>query len=79
MKGRMFVIGAPLSGIDALCELVSKLPPIFITLHVAAHSPGMLPYLLSSRRVVPPSGRAWRAAGREGLPSILHNFLTPEP
>ncbi len=52
MKGRVFVIGASLSGIDALCELVSKLPanfpaPIFITQHVASHSPGMLPYILS--------------------------------
>ena len=52
MKGRIFVIGASLSGIDALCELVSKLParfpaPIFIAQHVASHSPGMLPQLLS--------------------------------
>ena len=52
MKGRIVVIGASLSGIDALCELVSRLPkgfpaPIFIAQHVASHSPGMLPYLLA--------------------------------
>ncbi len=29
MKGRIFVIGASLSGIDALVELVSKLPAGF--------------------------------------------------
>ena len=58
MKGRIFVIGASLSGIDALCELVSKLPagfpaPIFIAQHVASHSPGMLPYLLSKAGPLP--------------------------
>lgn len=58
MKGRIFVIGASLSGIDALCELVSKLPkgfpaPIFIAQHVASHSPGMLPYLLSKSGPLP--------------------------
>jgi hypothetical protein len=29
MNGRIFVVGASLSGIDALCELVSKLPAGF--------------------------------------------------
>ncbi|RWB73035.1 MAG: chemotaxis protein CheB [Mesorhizobium sp.] len=58
MKGRIFVIGASLSGIDALTELVSKLPkpfpaPIFIAQHVASHSPGMLPYLLSKAGPLP--------------------------
>jgi two-component system chemotaxis response regulator CheB len=58
MKGRIFVIGASLSGIDALCELVSKLPPgfpapIFVTQHVASHSPGMLPYILSKAGPLP--------------------------
>jgi two-component system chemotaxis response regulator CheB len=58
MKGRIFVIGASLSGIDALCELVSKLPtgfpaPIFIAQHVASHSPGMLPQLLSKAGKLP--------------------------
>lgn len=52
MSGRIIVIGASLSGIDALCELVSHLPadfgaPIFVTQHVASHSPGMLPQILS--------------------------------
>jgi two-component system chemotaxis response regulator CheB len=54
----MFVIGASLSGIDAISELVSKLPagfpaPIFIAQHVAPHSPGMLPYLLSKAGPLP--------------------------
>ncbi len=58
MKGRIFVIGASLSGIDALCELVSQLPkgfpaPIFIAQHVASHSPGMLPNLLSKAGPLP--------------------------
>lgn len=58
MKGRIFVIGASLSGIDALCELVSTLPksfpaPIFIAQHVASHSPGMLPYLLAKAGALP--------------------------
>ena len=58
MKGRIIVIGASLSGIDALCELVSKLPAgfpaaIFIAQHVAPHSPGMLPYLLSKAGPLP--------------------------
>ncbi len=52
MKNRIFVIGASLSGINALCELVRNLPknfpaPILITQHVASHSPGMLPEILS--------------------------------
>ncbi len=58
MNGRIFVIGASLSGIDALCELVSRLPagfpaPIFVVQHVASHSPGMLPYLLSKAGPLP--------------------------
>lgn len=52
MPGRVFVIGASLSGIDALSELISKLPekfpaPIFVAQHVAAHSPGLLPQILT--------------------------------
>ncbi len=66
MKDRIFVIGASLSGIDALCELVSRLPaefpaPILIARHVAPHSPGMLPYLLSKAgpaHAAPMSGSA---------------------
>jgi two-component system chemotaxis response regulator CheB len=46
------VIGASLSGIDALCRLVAELPagfpaPIFIAQHVASHSPGLLPHILT--------------------------------
>ena len=58
MKGRIFVIGASLSGIDALYELVSKLPrtfptPIFVAEHVASHSLGMRPHLLSKAGPLP--------------------------
>jgi two-component system chemotaxis response regulator CheB len=58
MKGRVLVIGAWLSSIDALIELVSKLPagfpaPILIVQHVAPHSPGMLPYLLGKAGPLP--------------------------
>jgi hypothetical protein len=60
MKGRVFVVGASLSGIDALCELVAKLPgdfpaAIFITQHVASHSPGMLPKILRNAGRLPAS------------------------
>ena len=52
MGNRIVVIGASLSGIDALCRLIAALPedfaaPILITQHVASHSPGMLPQILS--------------------------------
>ncbi|MFX1673642.1 chemotaxis protein CheB [Paraburkholderia sp. A2WS-5] len=53
MKGRIFVIGASLSGINALSRLIALLPEnfpssVFITQHVGAHSPGMLPQILSN-------------------------------
>ncbi len=72
MKNRIFVIGASLSGIDALCELVSTLPidfpaPILIAQHVASHSPGMLPELLSKAGRLPathPKDRAPIEKGR---------------
>lgn len=58
MKGRIFVVGASLSGIDALSRLVEQLPadfpaPVFITQHVASHSPGMLPQILSKAGRLP--------------------------
>ena len=58
MKGRIVVIGASLSGIDALCRVVRHLPndfaaPIFVVQHVAAHSPGMLPQILSGAGPLP--------------------------
>jgi two-component system, chemotaxis family, protein-glutamate methylesterase/glutaminase len=58
MKGRIFVIGASLSGIGALSRLVGLLPanfpsPLFITQHVGAHSPGMLPQILSNAGHLP--------------------------
>lgn len=58
MKGRLFVIGASLSGIDTLTRLIAQLPadfpaPIFIAQHVASHSPGMLPEILSKAGRLP--------------------------
>lgn len=58
MSGRIFVVGASLSGIDALRQLVAKLPsnfpaPIFITQHVASHSPGMVPSILTGAGQLP--------------------------
>jgi len=52
MSGRIVVIGASLSGIDALVRLAAQLPanfpaPILITQHVASHSPGLLPQIPS--------------------------------
>jgi two-component system, chemotaxis family, protein-glutamate methylesterase/glutaminase len=52
MGGRIVVIGASLSGIDALRKLIGGLPadfpaPILICQHVAAHSPGLLPHILT--------------------------------
>jgi two-component system, chemotaxis family, protein-glutamate methylesterase/glutaminase len=49
---RVIVIGASLSGVDALCELIGALPadfaaPIFIVQHVASDSPGLLPQILT--------------------------------
>jgi two-component system, chemotaxis family, protein-glutamate methylesterase/glutaminase len=58
MKGRIFVIGASLGGIDALCGVVEGLPadfpaPIFIAQHVASHSPGVLPSILTKAGRLP--------------------------
>lgn len=58
MPNRIIVIGASLNGISALMQLVRDLPkdlaaPILITQHVAAHSPGMLPHLLSQAGPLP--------------------------
>jgi two-component system chemotaxis response regulator CheB len=55
---RVVVIGASLSGIDALCRTVRNLPadfsaPIFVVQHVASHSPGMLPQILSAAGPLP--------------------------
>ncbi len=60
MTKRIFVIGSSLSGIDALSNLVAQLPanfpaPIFITQHVASHSPGLLPQILTRAGHLPAS------------------------
>jgi two-component system chemotaxis response regulator CheB len=51
MSGRIFVIGASHGGIDALQQLVGQIPanfpaPVFITQHIGATGPGMLPAIL---------------------------------
>jgi two-component system chemotaxis response regulator CheB len=58
MRDRIIVIGASLNGISALMKLVSQLPgdfgaPILISQHIAAHSPGALPHLLSQAGPLP--------------------------
>lgn len=58
MGARIFVIGASLSGIDALSHLMRQLPadfpaPILVTQHVASHSPGLLPQILSNAGALP--------------------------
>lgn len=58
MKGRIFVVGASLSGVDTLRRMIEGLPanfpaPIFITQHVASHSPGMVPSILSGAGKLP--------------------------
>jgi two-component system chemotaxis response regulator CheB len=58
MGGRIFVIGASLSGVDTLSRLVKGLPadfpaPILIAQHVASHSPGLLPHILSGAGPLP--------------------------
>lgn len=58
MGARIFVVGASLGGIDALSRLFGKLPadfpaPVLVTQHVAAHSPGLLPQILSKAGVLP--------------------------
>ena len=77
MSGRIFVIGASLSGIDALSELISKLPadfpaPIFVAQHVAAHSPGLLPQILTK------AGRLTASHPKKGeLMERRHIYVAP--
>lgn len=58
MSGRIVVIGASMSGIDALSRTIRNLPkdfpaPIFIVQHVASHSPSVLPRILSEAGPLP--------------------------
>lgn len=59
MRGHdRIVIGTSAGGVQALCELVSKLPPslkaaIFIVLHIPRHSPSLLPSILSRQSRLP--------------------------
>lgn len=60
MGQRVFVIGASLNGIEALCELVAALPanfpaPIFIVQHVSPYSPSVLPRILARAGSLPAS------------------------
>ena len=79
MGQRIFVIGASLSGIDALCDLVAQLPesfpaPIFITQHVAPHSPGMLPSILAKAGRLPASHPK---TGELIVPGQGHIYVAP--
>ncbi len=52
MVGRMIVIGASLSGMTALLQVVKALPKdlkaaVLVAQHIASHSPGFLPGILS--------------------------------
>ena len=54
----IIVIGASAGGVDALKRLTKELPPgfpatIFIVMHVAAHSPGYLPEILTRAGPLP--------------------------
>ena len=76
MPGRIIVIGASLSGIDALCELVACFPanfpaPIFITQHVAPHSPGMLPHILSNVGKLPEALAALEGTDPDDKPHVV--------
>jgi two-component system chemotaxis response regulator CheB len=58
IKRDIVVIGASAGGVDALSEIVRGLPPdlpaaIFVVLHIAPHSPGYLPEILSMRGALP--------------------------
>lgn len=72
MKDRIFVIGASVSGISALQQLVRGLPadfpaPILVAQHVGPHGPGMLPAILSRAGRLPavhPEGTAVLKPGR---------------
>jgi two-component system chemotaxis response regulator CheB len=51
---RIFVIGASAGGVEAFTQLIPLLPadfpaPVFLVMHVMAHSPSYLPPLLSAR------------------------------
>jgi two-component system chemotaxis response regulator CheB len=55
---RCVVIGASAGGLEALKDLVSRLPvdfpaPVFVVMHIAAHSPSVLPEILSSKGPLP--------------------------
>lgn len=62
IAGRIFIIGASLTGIDAFSRLMGKLPadfpaPIFITQHIAPHSPGLVPHCETALKVAPSRGK----------------------
>ena len=78
------MIGASLSGIDVLCRLLETLPAefpaaLFITQHVASHSPGMLPYILTKAcrlpAVHPKSGELIQAGRIYVAPPDRHMLM----
>jgi two-component system chemotaxis response regulator CheB len=75
MTDRIIVIGASLSGIDALSRLLGRLPatfpaPIFVTQHIAAHSPGLLRQILS---------HAGKLPALSGWLHVMTGLVEPEP
>jgi len=84
---RAVVIGASLSGIDALTQIVKGLPEdfagaVFIVQHVASHSPGYLPHILSGAgplpAVHPKDGEKIAAGHIYVAPPDRHMLLTRE-
>lgn len=58
MKRDIITIGASAGGVEALTQIVSKLPPtypgtLFVTLHVSPSFPSKLPEILSRRSTLP--------------------------
>lgn len=73
MQGHdVVVIGASAGGVEAIGRLIRRLPAdlpaaVFVVLHIAPHSPGMLPQILSRSAMLPvvsPNGREPIRAGR---------------
>lgn len=87
MVKRVIVIGASLSGVMALQQLVRRLPAnlpaaVLITQHVAAHTPGFLPQLLSIGGALPAIHPADGTMLEEGhvyvAPPDRHMLITSE-
>src|SRR5262245_55027151 len=68
---RPVVVGASFGGVEALMELVSKLPrqlnaPVLIVLHTASEGPGLLPEILHKAGFLPAAHARNRQAMKPG-------------